>query len=456
MSDDEHGHRPALVIVGTGHHAPTPDALEVLDDVAIVVDHDGTITGVHPRTSDDARTAVELAVEVVRLAPGQRVLPGLVDLHVHAPQWPQLGTGLDLPLERWLFEYTFPLEARYADVAFAESVYSHLVPTLVSHGTTTSVYYSSVHERATEVLAEQCLLAGQRAFVGRVAMDHPEGTPDWYRDATAADGVDASARSIDAVRRLAATAGSTLVQPIVTPRFIPACSDDLLRGLGELAAATDVRVQTHCSESDWEHGHVLDRYGVSDTEALAGFGLVRPHAVLAHGDHLGDGDLDTIASIGAGVAHCPLSNAYFANAVFPVRRALDRGVHVGLGTDIAGGAHPGLLPQCAMAVTASRMLDDGVDAREVAAARGVPGSRIDTVTAFHLATAGGGDALGLPIGRFAVGQQFDAIVVDVDAARDGLRRWDGIDDEPRLFEKIVRLASAADIVTVWVAGRRVR
>ena len=456
MSDHGSVTRPALVVVGTGYHAPTPDALEVLDDVAIVVDHDGTITGVHPRASDDARTAIELAVDVVRLDQGQRMLPGLVDLHVHAPQWPQLGTGLDLPLERWLFEYTFPLEARYADAAFAESVYAHLVPTLVAHGTTTSVYYSSVHERATEVLAEQCLLAGQRAFVGRVAMDHPEGTPEWYRDATVAAGVDASARSIEAVRRLAASAGSTLVQPIVTPRFIPACTDELLFGLGELAAATGVGVQTHCSESDWEHGYVLDRCGVSDTEALAGFGLVRPHTVLAHGDHLGDDDLDTIASIGAGVAHCPLSNAYFANAVFPVRRALERGVHVGLGTDIAGGAHPGLLPQCAMAVTASRMLDDGVDAREDAAVRGVAGSRIDTVTAFHLATAGGGDALGLPVGRFAEGQQFDAIVVDVDAARDGLRRWDGIDDEPRLFEKIVRLASAADIVTVWIAGRRVR
>jgi len=55
--------------------------------------------------------------------PGSVLLPGLVDLHVHAPQWPQLGTGLDLPLERWLFEYTFPLEARYADLVFARPVW---------------------------------------------------------------------------------------------------------------------------------------------------------------------------------------------------------------------------------------------------------------------------------------------------------------------------------------------
>jgi guanine deaminase len=415
------------------------------------VDADGTIVGIHAAGSPAAVEAQRDAASVHELTPSQRLLPGLVDLHIHAPQWPQLGTGLDLPLERWLFEYTFPLEARFADEGFARDVWAHMVPTLLAHGTTTAVYFSSIHEPATLALAEQCVASGQRAFVGRVAMDHPDGTPDWYRDASADDGIAASRRSVDAIRGL----GSPLVQPIVTPRFIPACSDELLRGLGALAADTGALVQTHCSESDWEHGAVLQRYGISDTHALQQFGLLRPGSVLAHGNHLGADDLATIRTTGAGVAHCPLSNSYFANAVFPARRAMQAGVKVGLGTDIAGGAEPGLLAQCALVVTSSRMLHDGVDHHREPDARGVADSRLDVVAAFHLGTAGGADVLGVPVGRLQVGCQFDAIVVDTASAASGLRLWDAVDDDARAFEKIVRLTRPADITHVWVAGRKI-
>lgn len=425
----------------------------MLADVAIVIDANGVITEVHPEDSTEAASAIAKAMQVVRLTSDQRLLPGLVDLHIHAPQWPQLGTGLDLTLERWLFDYTFPLEARYADQRFATDVWEHMVPTLLAHGTTTAVYFATVHEEATRLLAEQCVRFGQRAFIGRVAMDHPEGTPDWYRDPSAAAGVEASHASIEAIRSVGGE--HALVQPIITPRFVPACTDELLAGLGALATTSGVLVQTHCSESDWAHTVVQQRFGKSDATVLRDMGLLRDGTVLAHANFLSDDDMGTVRHAAAGVAHCPQSNAYFANAVFPVRHALALGMKVGMGTDVAGGAHPGLMPQCSMAVAASRMLEDGVDARLAAAERGTPGARIDTVTAFHLATAGGADVLGIPVGRLQVGQQFDAFVVDTSASPSGLRRWDGIDNEERLFEKIVRLAGPADIRTVWVSGRTV-
>ncbi len=442
--------RIALAVVGTAYHTPTPDRLEVLDDVVFAVTAEGTIEGVHAVGSPAAEQTMAGAADVHRLTSTQRLIPGLVDLHIHAPQWPQLGTGLDLPLERWLFEYTFPLESTYADERFAREVWSHMVPTLLAHGTTTAVYFASVHEAATLALAEQCAASGQRAYVGRVAMDHPVGTPTWYRDKSAAEGIAASRRSISAIRAM----GSPLVQPIVTPRFVPACTDHLLRGLAALAEETETLVQTHCSESDWEHGAVIDRYGISDTRALRALGLLRAGTVLAHGNHLGDDDLGVIRGAGAGIAHCPVSNAYFANAVFPVRTVMAAGVKLGLGSDIAGGAEPGLLSQCAHAVTVSRVLHDGVDRRLDPHLRGVVDSRIDAVTAFHLGTAGGADVLAAPVGRLQVGCQFDAVVVET-ASASPLRAWPGIDDHARVFEKIVHLARPADIREVWVAGRRV-
>lgn len=440
----------ALAVVGTAYHTPTALDLEVLDDVVISIDADGVIAGVDPLGTDAATARMAAAATVRRLAAHERLLPGLVDLHIHAPQWPQLGTGLDLPLERWLFGHTFPLEAKYADLGFAREVWSHMVPTLLAHGTTTAVYFSSIHEEATSALAQQCVQSGQRAYVGRVAMDHPEGTPTWYRDESAPAGVDASRRSIAAIRSL----GAALVEPIVTPRFVPACTDELLGALAHLAVDTGTLVQTHCSESDWEHHAVLDRSGHSDTTALHRLGLLRAGTVLAHGNHLGEPDLALIRSAGAGVAHCPMSNAYFANAVLPVRRLLHAGVKVGLGTDIAGGAEPALLRQCSHAVTMSRVLHDGVDQRRSSIDRGVADSTIDAVTAFHLATVGGADVLGAPVGLFEPGRQFDAIVVET-AAGGALRAWPQVDDHARVFEKIVHLAGPAEITTVWVSGRQV-
>lgn len=440
-----------LVVVGTIFQTPSADRLEVLSDVVVPVDPDGVIIGVFLESSLEGGATIAGATTVRRLSSTERLLPGLIDTHVHAPQWPQLGSGLDLPLEQWLFENTFPLEARYADGDFAQRVWDDLVPCLLAHGTTTAVYYSSIHEEATLRLAKTCAEFGQRAFVGRVAMDHPEGTPSWYRDADSIAAVSASARSIDAIRAL----NSFLVQPIVTPRFVPACTDALLHGLGQLAASTGALVQTHCSESDWEHHYVLDRFGHSDTEALGRFGLLREGTVLAHGNHMSTNDFDRTREVAAGVAHCPLSNSYFGNAVFPVARALARGVKVGLGSDIAGGFQPGLLPQCAHAVTSSRMLEDGVDPELAATDRGVSDSRINTVTAFHLATVGGANLLGIPCGLLEPGRQFDAFVVDVGRQQSSLRIWDEVDDDARIFEKIVRLASPSDITSVWVAGHPV-
>ena len=433
---------------------PAPDRLTVTD--AVVEVQAGAITAVHDRSTSEGaaagRRALDSAAERVDLTPGTLLLPGLVDLHVHAPQWPQLGTGLDLPLERWLFDYTFPLEARYAEVEFATAVWDDLVPSLLALGTTTAVYFSSNHLEATTALARACARHGQRALVGRVAMDHPAGTPEWYRDATAASGVDASAASIEAV----AAMGSPRVEPIITPRFTPACTDALLEGLGELAEATGVRVQTHCAESDWHCGYALDRFGTTDPAALDRFGLMRPRTVLAHSDHLTADEMVLVSGLRAGVAHCPLSNAYFANAVFGVRRALAAGLGVGLGSDIAGGARPGLLGVCQDAVTVSRMLEDGVDPALDAETRGVPESRIDTVTAFWLATAGGAAVLDLPVGLIEPGRRFDAIAVRTDRPGGAIRVWDGLDDEARAFEKVVRLATADDISHVWVDGAPVK
>ena len=442
--------------LGTALHAPECGRLEALQDALIVVADGGAITAVHRRESAEAaREARRFAAanSLVTLRAQQYLLPGLVDLHVHAPQWPQLGKALDLPLEEWLQKFTFPLEARCADVTYAQSVYESLVDNLLANGTTTALYFASIHLPATQRLADICLRRGQRALIGRVAMDDVDQCPPYYRDPSAAHAEAETRAFISYVRSMSGN-GAGLILPVITPRFIPSCSDDLLRRLGSLAAEADCHVQTHCSESEWEHGYVLNRCGVSDTAALEGFGLLTRHTVLAHGNFVGDDDAGRIVAAGAGIAHCPLSNVYFSDAVFPLRRMLGRGMHVGLGSDIAGGASPSILDNARQAIIASRLLEAGVDPALPRQQRRQPESRIDAPIAFWLATAGGGVALDLPVGVFGEGYQFDAMLIDGAVPNSNLR-FNGQDSPEEVLQKILYGAGRANIRDVWVSGRLV-
>jgi guanine deaminase len=391
---------------------------------------------------------------LIALTGDQVLLPGLVDLHVHAPQFPQLGTALDLPLEDWLHTHTFPLESRYADVTFAESVYTRLVETLLAHGTTTALYFATIHLPATQRLAEICLTLGQRGFVGCVGMDDPQQCPGYYCDASAAGAIADTRALIDFIRAMPGNEPG-LVQPVITPRFVPACTDALLEGFGVLALETGCHVQTHCSESDWEHEHVKARCGCTDTEALDRAGLLGRRSVLAHGNFIESADIALIRARGAAVAHCPLSNVYFAGAIFPLRAMLTAGLHIGLGTDIAGGASASMFEAARQAVACSRLLESGTDPTLPMERRGVPESRVDFRTAFRLATAGGGEALDLPIGLFRPGYAFDAVLLQ-SGLPDGNLVFGADEDGDTILQRIVMGAGRGDIARVWVAGRPVR
>src|SRR5262249_1612230 len=223
------------VVSGTFFHAPSRRTIEVLEDALLSIDERGTIMAValpsdpdHRRLREEATTAGRLE----RMPHGCYVIPGLVDLHLHAPQYPQLGKALDCPLEDWLARYTFPLEARYADLAFARRAYAMLVADLLANGSTTAVMYGTIHEEPNRLLVDLCLERGLRAFIGKVAMDNPETCPEHYRDASPDAALAGTQAFIDYVRRRSGDDG--LVRPVVTPRFIPSCTDATLAGLAAI------------------------------------------------------------------------------------------------------------------------------------------------------------------------------------------------------------------------------
>jgi len=444
-------------LVGRFFHAPTCGGVEALEEALLKIGQDGVIEARLLQADEAFCEEVERAEQaglLVRVPRSGYVLPGFVDLHIHAPQYPQLGTALDRPLEDWLQRYTFPLEARFADLAFARRVYTALVEDLLAHGTTTALMFASIHQEATQLLADISLEKGLRALVGKTAMDDAAVCPDFYRDPSAGAALEGTEALIKYIQGHPENRAG-LVRPVVTPRFAPSCTEPLLRGLGELARRCGCHVQTHCSESDWEEEYVQFRTGRRDAQYLDDCGLMTSRTILAHGVLLSGTDMDLIQARQAGVAHCPLSNVYFSTAVFPLRAALEKGLRVGLGTDIAGGPSVSMLDAIRMTVTASRMLDEGVDPAFPPDRRGRKGARQDWRVAFHLATAGGAAALGLNVGTFEPGKAFDAQLIDLDAPGGSIRLLDDPGSLEALLEKILYSASRANITEVWVAGRSV-
>ncbi|CDO71430.1 hypothetical protein BN946_scf184909.g24 [Trametes cinnabarina] len=178
--------------------------------------------------------------------------------------------------------------------------------------------------------------------------------------------------------------------------------------------------------------HVVFEHGEADIDVFRASNLLTPSTVQAHCTFLSPEELRGLAATGTAIAHCPLSNAYFSAEPFRLREALDAGVRVGLGTDIAGGYSIDIMNAMRQAVAVSRMREGArimADMCSGSTARSSEGKHedgkplsIDWKEALYLATRGGALALGLPegCGSFTVGAPFDAQWIElVDGDGDG-------------------------------------
>ncbi|XP_063230324.1 guanine deaminase [Bacillus rossius redtenbacheri] len=444
MLGDGQAGAKSFIICGAIVHSTEPSHVTILEDGFVAV-CDGKVAAVGGRPQlPEARARLAVPEDrLVALAPGQFLCPGLVDTHIHPQQYLNLGLGLDRPLLEWLDTYTFPLEDKFSDEAFARRVWAAVVRCTLAHGTTTACYFATVHGRSTLALAETVRDLGQRAVVGKVSMDR--NCPAYLREATE--------------RSLSDTAGFLLavaalkcdrVQPAITPRFAITCSEPLMRGLADLADKHNTLIQTHISENQEEVKSVLSLFPEAKnyTDVYLAAGLLGPKTVLAHGVHLADEELGVLAERGCSVAHCPNSNTALRSGQCDVRRLLAAGISVGLGTDVSGGFSPSMVNAMQSAVSVSTHLSfrDGQ--------RHAP---LNYQEVFHLATLGGATALSLGdrTGNFALGKDFDALVVDMSATGSGAEVVSTY-TTAELLQKFIFVGGDRNVRRVYVAGRVVK
>ncbi|RUP50184.1 hypothetical protein BC936DRAFT_140037 [Jimgerdemannia flammicorona] len=438
-------------------HTPVRGELQVLRDCLIAVDTNGIIGAIHSNVPTSASPETFLTSEfhglpVRYLSKHQFLMPGFIDTHVHAPQYSYTGSGTDVPLMTWLNKYAFPAERLLTSLPLARDVYTRLVRRLLRNGTTTALYFATLHLEPTKILADIVEDLGQRGFVGKASMDR--NAPDDYSEHTA----DAALQSAESFIQYVIGKANPLVVPVITPRFIPTCSLDLLRGLADLSRRYgNLPIQSHISESHDEIAFVrslhpeLEHGNGCDTTIFDSCGLLTPRTVMAHGVHLTEKNISVLKQRGSSVAVCPLSNFYFANGIFPLHEHhLEKGLKCGLGTDVAGGYSPSMLHSVRTAVVASKALAlTHPRGKEV---------EVDWRTAVWVATVGGARCLGIEdqVGTLEVGKVFDAVLVDVgDEVVGAVDVFEEMDSLERVVEKFIHLGDERNVAGVWVQGKKV-
>ena len=364
------------------------------------------------------------------------IIPGLVDLHVHAPQYTYRGLGMDKELLDWLQTYAFPEESRYEDPDYAERAYRIFVEKMRTNATTRACIFATAHVPATLLLMEMLEKSGLITYVGKVSMD---------RNAPAPLCEESPAVAAAAVEKWLKTSLKKYknTKPMLTPRFIPSCTDDLLTSLGRFQKKYHVPVQSHLSENLSEIAWVreLCPYSSDYGEAYEHFGLFGGNAptVMAHGVWPGKREFARIKERGVYIAHCPQSNTNIASGIAPVRQYLDAGIHIGLGSDVAGGSSDSIFRAMVDAIQVSKLRWRLITQDD---------APITLNEAFYMATAGGGEFFG-KVGKFEEGYEFDAVVLD----DENLPTPREFSTHERL-ERIVYLGDDRNIAAKFVAGRK--
>ena len=365
------------------------DNLQSFTDSYIVVD-DGKVAGIFDHIP------AEYADAPVTDHGRGVIIPAFSDLHVHASQYVERGLGMDCLLAEWLNDYTFPQEAKFADLDYAKNTYDAFVDELIMHGTFHSSIFATIHRPATNYLFSKMEEKGLYGYVGKVNMDM--NSPEYLCETT-------EESLAETEEYLKEHIGATKVKPIITPRFAPTCSKELIDGLGKLAEKYHVGLQTHIVESKWEAAEALKLfpgYG-SDAEIYERAGLLDyGPSIFAHVIFPTDEDIRIMKKHGSVAVHCPDATTNVIAGIMPLSALQEKGVDISVGSDVGGGHHLAVYKQISRAVQLSKLKE--FYEPDVS-------KTISFANAFYCATKVGGSVFG-KIGSLEPGYQFNAIVID--------------------------------------------
>lgn len=422
---------PVFILKGNIVYSKNKDELRILKD-HYLISESGLVKGVFEKVPPEyAQVSVSDYGECL-------IIPGLTDLHVHAPQYTFRAMGMDMELLEWLETNTFPEEAKYQDLEYARRAYRIFTDNLKRSATTRACIFGTIHRDATLLLMDQLEQSGLVTYVGKVNMDR--NCPDYLREESAEE---SGIQTVEWIKDVLHKKYQNTM-PILTPRFTPSCSDELMENLKKIQMYYQIPVQSHLSENPGEiawvkelcpwsefYGGAYDRFGLFGADCKT---------VMAHCVYSGKEEQQRMKENGVFIAHCPESNMNLSSGVAPVRTFLEEGLHVGIGSDVAGGSTENLFKAMALAIQASklrwRMQDDSL-------------KPLTLEEVFYIATKGGGEFFG-NVGSFEPGFELDAVVLDDTR----IVHSQNLDVRARL-ERMIYLADEREVRAKYVRGREI-
>ena len=346
-------------------------------------------------------------------ASGKVVMPGLINTHTHVAMALLRGISDDVPLMEWLEQHIWPIEGKMGYQEVYDGARLGILEMLMG-GTTTLVDMYPYEE----AIAEAAESAGIRAVVSPCPMDfrmeHFEN--DWRQ-----------------VKKRFSS--SRLVTMWMGPHAVYTLSGEHLQRSISLSKELGVGSHVHLAETQTEQDNCMAQHGMSPTEYLEKEGMFSTKTLAAHCVVMSDHDIEILARHGVSVAHNPQSNMKLASGIAPVRKMLDAGINVAIGTD--GASSNNDLDMWEEMRTASLL-------QKVAT---MDPCAIPAYTALQMATVNGAKAIGREgkLGVLAAGAFADILLVDIEKAH--------LYPHTNLISELVYSTHASDVDTVIVNGK---
>jgi 5-methylthioadenosine/S-adenosylhomocysteine deaminase len=356
---------------------------------------------------------------------GKVLMPGLINAHTHVPMTLLRGLADDLRLDVWLMGYMMPVEREFVSPEFVRVGTLLACAELISTGVTcfADMYYFE------EDVARAAVEAGMRAVCSQTVLKFP--TPD------ARSFEESLAYARDFIKRWK---GHPLIVPSVAPHAAYTCTPEILNATAQLAAEFDVPLHTHISETALEVDNMRKEQGMPVVPYVKKQGLLDAKVLAAHCVHIDEGEMRTLLHYGAGVSHNPSSNLKLASGFAPIKKMIEIGLNVGIGTD--GTASNNDLD----------MFEEIRLASFVAKSSSGDPTAIPAHTALLMATRLGAQALhiGDITGSLEPGKRADLILVDLNLLHNSPRfKY----NEKGIYAQLVYAGKSTDVTDVMIDGK---
>ena len=387
----------------------------VFENCALAIDQQ-KIVGIYPqaeaKSKFDPASVVDLADHIL--------MPGLVNAHGHAAMSLLRGYADDLPLQPWLEEHIWPVEARVLSAEFVADGTNLAMAEMIKTGTTcfADMYFFA------DTVAEQVQRSGMRSQIGFTVFDFPTAggkDPDDY--------IHKGLQLRDTYK------GDGLIKIACAPHAPYTVGDETMRRIATYANELDMPVHIHCHETAQEVADSLKLYGCRPLQRLDDLGVLLPQTQLVHMTQIDDEDIRLIQDNNCHVVHCPESNLKLASGFCPVGKLIDAGINVAIGTD--GAASNNDLDLFGELKTAALLAKAVADDASV----------LDAHAALRMATINGAKALGWDdqIGSLEAGKSADMIAVEISS----------LSQKPLYnpASQLVYSNAGSQVTHSWVAGK---